>query len=250
MQEYSKTHKIYYKNLMQVKVLDQKVIKKYIESYQKFGDKVALKKIIDSNKRYINFMAVRRKKTTKLDLFDLISEGTIGLINAIKAFDLTRNNTFLSFATSRINKEMLMYIDTYSTDVHIPYNIVTDTNKIKKATAKYYKKLGYNPPIEWLEKETKLSIDVIKKCLNYVNCKDNSSSIDDEFPDNNDMKNNVINLLKFLKEEQQRLLIDYFGLLGKKKKKYTTIIKEYEFSSKEELEQEINRILIRLKKIK
>src|SRR4030042_4922764 len=61
------------------------------------GDIEARKKLIMANLRFVVNVA-KRYQNQGLPLQDLISEGNIGLINAIKRYDVTRGYHFISYA--------------------------------------------------------------------------------------------------------------------------------------------------------
>lgn len=74
------------------------------------GDLAARKLLIESNIRLVLFQVIHRFSNTSEDMQDLISEGIIGLIKAVDTFDISKNNTFTTYAVPCINNEVLMYL--------------------------------------------------------------------------------------------------------------------------------------------
>lgn len=65
------------------------------------GDSVALATLIEKNKRFVYQMALKISKEYKqqsLTIEDLYMEGNWGLIEAVKKFDVSMNNQFITYA--------------------------------------------------------------------------------------------------------------------------------------------------------
>ena len=73
------------------------------------GDEAAKQKMIEHNLRLVVFIA-RRFENTGINLEDLISIGTIGLIKAIGTYRTDRNIKLATYASRCIENEILMHI--------------------------------------------------------------------------------------------------------------------------------------------
>ena len=73
------------------------------------GDRDAKDRLIEHNLRLVVFIA-RRFENTGINLEDLISIGTIGLIKAIDTYRLDKNIKLATYASRCIENEILMYI--------------------------------------------------------------------------------------------------------------------------------------------
>ena len=73
------------------------------------GDEKAKDELIEHNLRLVVYIA-RKFDNTGVDLDDLISIGTIGLIKAINSYDLEKNIKLATFASRCIENEILMYL--------------------------------------------------------------------------------------------------------------------------------------------
>lgn len=73
------------------------------------GDDAAKHLLIERNLRLVVFIA-RRFENTGVNLEDLISIGTIGLIKAISTYRLDKNIKLATYASRCIENEILMYI--------------------------------------------------------------------------------------------------------------------------------------------
>lgn len=73
------------------------------------GDENAKQRLIEHNLRLVVFIA-RRFENTGINLEDLISIGTIGLIKAVGTYRRDRNIKLATYASRCIENEILMYI--------------------------------------------------------------------------------------------------------------------------------------------
>ena len=81
---------------------------KYVELFQS-GDMNAKNKLIEHNLRLVVFLS-KRYENTKVDLEDLVSIGTIGLIKGINTYKNDRSIKLATYVSRCINNEILMYL--------------------------------------------------------------------------------------------------------------------------------------------
>lgn len=80
----------------------------YIEKYRS-GDLEARNTLIEHNLRLVVFLA-KKYENTKIDLEDLVSIGTIGLIKGVNTYKLDKNIKLATYASRCIDNEILMYL--------------------------------------------------------------------------------------------------------------------------------------------
>ena len=73
------------------------------------GDTEAKSKLIEHNLRLVVFLA-KKYENTKVDLEDLVSIGTIGLIKGINTYKLDKNIKLATYASRCIDNEILMFL--------------------------------------------------------------------------------------------------------------------------------------------
>ena len=73
------------------------------------GDMDARNKLIEHNLRLVVFLA-KKYENTKVDLEDLVSIGTIGLIKGVNTYKLDKNIKLATYASRCIDNEILMYL--------------------------------------------------------------------------------------------------------------------------------------------
>ena len=80
----------------------------YIEKMQQ-GDIYAKEQLIEHNLRLVVFLA-KKYENTGVDLEDLVSIGTIGLIKGIQTFQSGKNIKLATYASRCIDNEILMHL--------------------------------------------------------------------------------------------------------------------------------------------
>ena len=73
------------------------------------GDSLAREKLIEHNLRLVVFLA-KKYDNTGVDLEDLVSIGSIGLIKGINTFSPSKNIKLATYASRCIDNEILMYL--------------------------------------------------------------------------------------------------------------------------------------------
>ncbi|MGN0796968.1 MAG: RNA polymerase sporulation sigma factor SigE [Christensenellales bacterium] len=81
---------------------------KTVEKLMK-GDEEARKKLIEHNLRLVIYIA-KKFDNTGIDIEDLISVGTIGLIKAVNSFKMDKQIKLATYASRCIENEILMYL--------------------------------------------------------------------------------------------------------------------------------------------
>ena len=73
------------------------------------GDEKARSKLIEHNLRLVVFLA-KKYENTRVDLEDLVSIGTIGLIKGVNTYKLDKNIKLATYASRCIDNEILMFL--------------------------------------------------------------------------------------------------------------------------------------------
>ena len=74
-----------------------------------FGDERSKNKLIEHNLRLVVFLA-KKYENTNIDLEDLVSIGTIGLIKGINTYKMGKNIKLATYASRCIDNEILMFL--------------------------------------------------------------------------------------------------------------------------------------------
>jgi len=105
---------------------------KFARRIQK-GDEAARHRMIESNLRLVVKIA-RRYVNRGLPLLDLIEEGNLGLIHAVKKFDPERGFRFSTYATWWIRQTIERAIMNQSRTIRLPIHVIKEINACMRAT--------------------------------------------------------------------------------------------------------------------
>jgi RNA polymerase primary sigma factor len=121
---------IYLKEINKVPLLTREEEQDYARSAAE-GDKIAKNKLIQANLRFVVNVA-KKYQNQGLPLADLISEGNIGLMNAIERFDVSKGYHFISYAVWWIRQAILKAICEKSRMIRLPLNRANELVQIEK----------------------------------------------------------------------------------------------------------------------
>jgi len=108
------------------------------------GDEPARQRMIESNLRLVVKIA-RRYINRGLPLLDLIEEGNLGLIHAVKKFDPERGFRFSTYATWWIRQTIERGIMNQSRTVRLPIHVIKDINTCLRAARSLHQTLDRTP---------------------------------------------------------------------------------------------------------
>ena len=109
---------LFVKQIEKTPLLKKEEERALIEKMQK-GDRKAFERLIVSNLRFVLKMA-GKYKNCGIDIEDLFVDGTIGLMEALGKFDLSRNTKIITYAVHYIKKEIEKAIFEGSSGVRLP----------------------------------------------------------------------------------------------------------------------------------
>ncbi len=140
------------------------------------GDLKARSKLIEHNLRLVVFLA-KKYENTKVDLEDLVSIGTIGLIKGVNTYKLDKNIKLATYASRCIDNEILMFLrknkkrkgevsfednlsyDAEGNELHLEDILGTDEDIVTRSLEEELeKKLLYNEISKLNERDKKIMI--------------------------------------------------------------------------------------------
>jgi RNA polymerase primary sigma factor len=154
---------LYFQRIKKIRILSAEEERDLIAK-AKAGDEQAFCSIIVANQRLVVREAL--KYYFKGDNFlDLINEGNKGLIEALKKFDLSRENRFFTYALWWVRSEIRRYLSKNQNIISLPDIFYNDYLNFKKAYFKLSKKLKRHPSEKELSEELQIPEKKVKVML-------------------------------------------------------------------------------------
>ena len=125
------TLSIYLKEINRIPLLTREEEDRYARAAAK-GDQHAKDMLVKGNLRFVVNVA-KKYQNQGLPLSDLISEGNIGLINAIERYDVDKGFHFISYAVWWIRQSILKAVCEKSRMIRLPLNRANELVQIEKA---------------------------------------------------------------------------------------------------------------------
>lgn len=154
----------YLKEINKIPLLDAESEIKYAKLAAK-GDKNAKEILINSNLRFVVNIA-KKYQNQGLPLMDLISEGNIGLINAVERFDVSKGYKFISYAVWWIKQAILKAICEKSRIIRLPLNRANELVQIKKAKKEIDFLGSEDKEISDIASKLNLNNDIVRTIMN------------------------------------------------------------------------------------
>lgn len=199
------------------------------------GDKLAKDKIVKANLRFVVKVA-KQFQNHGLDLNDLISEGNIGLLNAIEKFDVSKGYHFISYAVWWIRQSILKAICEKSRAIRLPLNRANELVRIEHARKVVAGNKTESQEFEEIAKMLNMEPSHVREMVNIsrdmvsldadVNnsdndhsqvadfCEDESFNRPDEVVMEQFMKKDIDNVLETLRPNEAKVIRLRYGLNG------------------------------------
>ena len=128
------------------------------------GDQKAIDELVQANLRFVVRIA-KEYNGRGLSFIELISEGNVGLIEAIKRFDETRGFKFITYAVWWIRQAILKAVAEGSKIARPPMSQISDLQKAEKRTSALSQQLGRTPTVDEIAANTEMSPERTRNAL-------------------------------------------------------------------------------------
>ena len=196
------------------------------------GDSKAKERLVTANLRFVVSCA-KQYQGQGIPLIDLISEGNIGLQEAVDKFDVNKRFKFISYAVWWIRQAIMHALNEHSRLLRLPRSQILQLNQITKASKEFEQSNGRLPSTKELSDLVEIDESKVEQLLN-LNIKptsydnpigEESGTLIDLIPNQNientdatlfkESKQKEINsILNLLTDREHDILIMYFGLNG------------------------------------
>lgn len=193
------------------------------------GDEEAMRQMVNSNLRLVVSVA-REYAGRGVPLLDLIQEGSIGLLYAVKKFDYTLEFRFSTYATKWIRQGISRCLAEHGM-IRVPNHTGERIRKVLVAKAQFIQEFGAEPTLQELADRCQIPLKKVEQLLqlNPEVCSLDSPAGEDEITFSallqdihapqpyeqmvrRELSQMMENLLSGLNERQQQTLRLYFGL--------------------------------------
>ena len=209
---------LYLKDIRKIKVMTPER-EKELSNMMKTGDlsetqkERVYKELLEGNLRFVITVA-KQYQNQGLDFPDLVAEGNLGLMKAIKNFDWGKDLRFISYAVWWVKQSILQSLNDNARTIRLPVNVVQDLHKAKKEVevngGKLDDKFQNLPSMIDLDmninEEGDTLVDIIKN--------DDAEMPDEVFNSKDILKQKLIEILDILDDRERVIIGDYFGLTG------------------------------------
>jgi RNA polymerase primary sigma factor len=171
------------------------------------------RELLEGNLRFVITVA-KQYQNQGLDFPDLIAEGNLGLMKAIKNFDWNKDLRFISYAVWWVKQSILQSLNDNSRTIRLPVNVVQDLYKAKKEVESNGKSLDekfQNLPSMvdldmYINEDGDTLFDIIKN--------EDAEMPDEVFNTKDMLKLQLMNLINGLDEREKLIIDSYFGFGG------------------------------------
>ena len=156
----------YFKNIENLPSISREEEMELIKK-AKEGDKEAIEKLLYANLKYVVAIA-KKYKDKGVPLADLINEGNMGLLKAIKRFDPNRNVRFMSYAIWWVKQAILNAIANQGKDIRISHAAKLKAKELLDVGENLSQEMGTLSTIQDIAREMNLPEKEVTEVLRYI----------------------------------------------------------------------------------
>lgn len=226
---------IYLKEINRIPLLTREEEDRYARAAAQ-GDQHAKDMLVKSNLRFVVNIA-KKYQNQGLPLSDLISEGNIGLINAIERYDVDKGYHFISYAVWWIRQAILKAVCEKSRMIRLPLNRANELVQIEKARKFITGGMSEDGEIREIARMLNMDSDHVADLVNVSRdlisletpvFDERDSSVVGDFVENdayvspesvaieNNLREDINAVLKTLTEKEREVIQYRFGLNGRR----------------------------------
>lgn len=161
--------KLWWKKVQQYPLLSRErevELAKRIEA----GDLIAFNEMVEANLRLVANISrkCRRFAGTSLTLADLIQEGSVGLIRAVKKFDYRKGYKFSTYASYWIRQAVMRAIAEQGRSIRLPVHMVESVSRTDRARAHLTQEMQRTPTRQEIASHLSIGEEKVQEILDKM----------------------------------------------------------------------------------
>lgn len=193
---------LYLREIAKIPTIDPDEEKVLGKKIQENGDPAALKKLVESNLRFVVSFA-KKYKEGPIGMADLIEEGNLGLIEAAKRFDPNKGVKFITYAAWWIRQAIIHALGEQGRTIRLPQRQANLLYQLGKHFSELKAALNRNPTSQELADDMEITVEQAAELMKF---RKDDLSLDASIDRNSDLG------LKDLLPEENVLPVD-IGLI-------------------------------------
>ena len=193
---------LYLREIAKIPTIDPDEEKVLGKKIQENGDPAALKKLVESNLRFVVSFA-KKYKEGPISMADLIEEGNLGLIEAAKRFDPNKGVKFITYAAWWIRQAIIHALGEQGRTIRLPQRQANLLYQLGKHFSELKAALNRNPTSQELADDMEITVEQAAELMKF---RKDDLSLDASIDRNSDLG------LKDLLPEENVLPVD-IGLI-------------------------------------
>jgi len=170
------------------------------------------KELLEGNLRFVITVA-KDYQGQGIDMSDLISEGNLGLMKAIKNFDWSKGFRFISYAVWWVRQSILQCLNENARTIRLPVNVVQEVQRAKKQDKQIE---DVNPKLSNLAHAVTFDNHINDEGDTMFDLLQDPDAImpDAKLDGDNMVKEQLIKIMEVLDKRENAIVRDYFGIAG------------------------------------